>query len=1032
MNEQQPAGPAAAGASANGSRSDSGNSAQHTALGQAPAALSAAPGTMAGMQLLAPPHVPQQFMPQMFPPNQALVGSPAPSPLPPASMLNAPQFMGVCAPPNFFVAGMTNVMGFNSQAPPNATAAKSPAGAPAPVGAPVAPAAVPSAPSGASSLSPKVTAKQPQDAQAQATIAPAMVPLAPAEPVSVPGGGSMLGGVPLPPLTPHSTSSMQVQVAAAAAAAAAAVPPKGGQGGARALRKDTKSSGNASDPVPGSKGSKRGASSELTPEEKARQNRDRNREHARSTRLRKKAYVSKLKELVEGLHAERTEEARKRRVAVQHLAEMKEVRKAVVRSFLKYHLNFERDPRKWMTLLEDQFWFKQPVTPYRSFRRVEIEQECRMSRGVEAMIADAASMSVMVEGIGSRSARWMQVKREDFLLREEARNGGGQHMPHSIVRQNSRLQHAVSSLSSSSGSSTGNGSGGEEERQQVQPQQQKQLLQKGTKTGASGNKSNKKKNSNGGGGQNKVSSSSSNESHSNQRQSNDYHDYHAPSLPDPMLDSGGSSGGDSPTDSRNGSDLAVNRESGNKHVCTDSSSGDEEKLPGPVTIKPSPKKRRTHSPSPGVAVNNGSTPPFAAPHPPINPNGNDAVPMSITSEIAAPAPAGPLVANKPQRSGLPANIARSGGISHNIKPIVAGGPAGGRNGNVRLNLAPAIPLPPFIGIGKRASTRPTTTTTVGAAITNKINPAAPSPGSTSLVANSATSNSTGQPPAAPNIVPSREPSVSKGAGGAGLLTVSAGPAVVTADNDSSSTQSSTALPHIQAYYHVNEDDMLLTDDVLMCPFIFRSQDAVLCGALAECVMPGMLRAHFSPRNKLLNLEMVYDAMGFMQQLERASGSEGTAQIVPNSLEMALSPNTKEARVITFAKAPFLIVSVNEAWTRITKYTQMEVEGKELSVLNGKRTDKDAGIRPGKPVHNFADVAGGNPACSVNVHYDKLGRDFVDYICSYPLTNANDEITHILHVFKELPIPAPPDSEFQDTPNGSVSFQRTLNSDRPEQ
>jgi len=112
---------------------------------------------------------------------------------------------------------------------------------------------------------------------------------------------------------------------------------------------------------------------DLTAAERAKQNRDRNREHARSTRLRKKAYVQKLKELVEGLHAERTEEVRQRRVAIQHLAEMQSVRRTVIRTFLQYHAGNERDKRKWTTLLEDEVWLKQPVTPYRSFRRSEIE-----------------------------------------------------------------------------------------------------------------------------------------------------------------------------------------------------------------------------------------------------------------------------------------------------------------------------------------------------------------------------------------------------------------------------------------------------------------------------------------------------------------------------------------------------------------------------------------------------------------------------------------------------------------------------------
>jgi len=115
---------------------------------------------------------------------------------------------------------------------------------------------------------------------------------------------------------------------------------------------------------------------DLTPAQRAKQNRDRNREHARSTRMRKKAYVQKLKELVEGLHAERAEQVRARRVAVQHLSEQQQVRRSVVRRFLQYHCNFERAPRQWKTLLEDDFWLKQPVTPYRAFRRAEIEKVC--------------------------------------------------------------------------------------------------------------------------------------------------------------------------------------------------------------------------------------------------------------------------------------------------------------------------------------------------------------------------------------------------------------------------------------------------------------------------------------------------------------------------------------------------------------------------------------------------------------------------------------------------------------------------------
>ena len=122
--------------------------------------------------------------------------------------------------------------------------------------------------------------------------------------------------------------------------------------------------------------------------------RDRNREHARCTRLRKKIYVNKLKELVDELHTERNDDTRKQRVAVQQLAELQSLRRKVLHTFLDYHAKFENEYNKWALILEcssggggsnsdtadessntdEGFWFKQPVTPYRSFRRSEIQK----------------------------------------------------------------------------------------------------------------------------------------------------------------------------------------------------------------------------------------------------------------------------------------------------------------------------------------------------------------------------------------------------------------------------------------------------------------------------------------------------------------------------------------------------------------------------------------------------------------------------------------------------------------------------------
>jgi hypothetical protein len=518
------------------------------------------------------------------------------------------------------------------------------------------------------------------------------------------------------------------------------------------------------------------------------------------------------------------------------------------------------------------------------------------------MVCDAASASVMIEGIGWRSSRWMQIKRDEFLQLEEAKRGS-KKVPRCIARQDSRLQQTVSSLSCSSGSSNS---------RSASDDSSKHAPRKHGLTGAS----NELVQSLGGGpngaatGQKVGSSRGSTVGSSQER----LHDYHAKPLPDPKL-------GDSDRSAPSAEDSNSSSNGDAKRVTsTDSSSGDDSAR--------GPTKRRKIE---GLA------------------GGHAAAPV---------------------QSSLPANIAKKGGIPHNIRPAARSTVS---NGTGRLSTAPAVALPPFAGIGKR-TVAPVPAPLVGSQVE------APSP----FASNESSSS----------IIP-----------GTAQVTEApqeASPAIISTDAETSSNSSNT-IPQIRGYYHINEDDMILTEDIIMCPFIFRSQDAVLRGALAECVMPGMLRAQFSSRNKLESMEIIYDAMGFMQQLERASGNEGTAHIVPGSLEMALAPSKTEARVITLNEPPFLIVNVNDVWTRTTGYTQMEVEGKEyLSLLEGEGTVPEAYVRPSKPPHKLEDVAKGRCACSTNIHYDKEGRDFVEFVCSYPLTNGNDEITHLLHVSKELP------------------------------
>jgi len=883
------------------------------------------------------------------------------------------------------------------------------------------------------------------------------------------------------------------------------------------------------------------ASVDMTTDEKARQNRERNREHARSTRARKKAYVSKLKELVEGLHAQRADEARKRRFATQRLAEVQGVRRTVVRSFLTGLATFESSKRKWATWIEENdFWLKQPVTPFRYFCRNETEASAggggdhRISRGISAIISEAASLAVMIDGIGSRNPRWMHIKRENYLLRTggeaalleqnaadarkaaEKQSAGGDssgtcskscHMPSSVGVASDRLQHAMSSLSSSSSgggghnssSSRSSGSGSEEERQKSaailslkrkrgvaaaaessaallqersngalkkskkhsspskgQPVTGKQspetlantaqgvataITTANDESAESGEASKPSSSDPSGSGAAKVVSASSSgiasqgppaamsssggSGSSKERSPNtEFHDYNAPSLPDELPDGSDADGsvssptGDDSGNSSNDGGAVADRESGtggsseqSSRMDSSSSQEDEQEIKqDPGNLKDDMLHRHHHhrqkrarsSVAPGsVCSDSATTDAVKDGKKPSNSgtsNNSTSMDMSVQHVLI------------PQASQVPSNITTCAPGSRSIASS-----ENSSNGRTKLAEVPAITLPPFMGIGKRPqgydASAPTAVTSATKSSSETV--------MTSLKAPQMVVSNTNLEIATTRSAGNAE-DCSKSQDGASQQDTASCSVI------SSSQAAQSNLPQIRGYFHINEDDMLITDDVMMCPFLFRSQDAVICGALSEVNMPGMLRASFSARNKLNHVEMIYDAMGFMQQLERASGSEGIAQVVPNSLEMALSPNRNEARAISMAQAPYPLICVNEAFTKLTKYTQMEAEGKELTkLLRGPKTiDLEHACRP---PHNFATVASGICACTVVVHYDKNGRDFLNYICSYPLKNLHGEVTHLLHICKELTAPEqiPQASSQYFFQNTSISFQQKI-------
>lgn len=151
---------------------------------------------------------------------------------------------------------------------------------------------------------------------------------------------------------------------------------------------------------------------QLNADEKAQQNRDRNREHAKNTRLRKKAYVTKLKELMDQMTRLKDNEDNERKLLGEKIYEQNLLRKHILRTMLSFRAENCQDRDKWTSILDESIIFSIPITPYRSFHKNDVVSNNRVLMGIEAVMKDAASFSVLVESIGQGSPAWMEaVKR---------------------------------------------------------------------------------------------------------------------------------------------------------------------------------------------------------------------------------------------------------------------------------------------------------------------------------------------------------------------------------------------------------------------------------------------------------------------------------------------------------------------------------------------------------------------------------------------------------------------------------------------
>lgn len=172
----------------------------------------------------------------------------------------------------------------------------------------------------------------------------------------------------------------------------------------------------------GEEGGGKRSKPDLEPEEKARQNRERNRAHARSTRLRKKAYVNLLSDEVTRLTQERELREQEAKIMKERAEEGFKVRKWVLRTFFDLHAGGETDVGRWNAILAPEFTFVQPITPFRSFDRHQTmySGNVRVVMGTDEMVDDSVSLKVMLQNLGVHNPRWLHKRLNIFTGKNPA------------------------------------------------------------------------------------------------------------------------------------------------------------------------------------------------------------------------------------------------------------------------------------------------------------------------------------------------------------------------------------------------------------------------------------------------------------------------------------------------------------------------------------------------------------------------------------------------------------------------------------
>lgn len=89
-------------------------------------------------------------------------------------------------------------------------------------------------------------------------------------------------------------------------------------------------------------------------------------------------------------------------------------------------------------------------------------------------------------------------------------------------------------------------------------------------------------------------------------------------------------------------------------------------------------------------------------------------------------------------------------------------------------------------------------------------------------------------------------------------------------------------------FHVDPADIVIAGLTIMCRYLMSIPRCSAVGGVGTCKQYGMLQCRCDGvTGKIVAVELIYDVMGFMQQLQTCWGISPENSIAPNTLDSAL-------------------------------------------------------------------------------------------------------------------------------------------------